>query len=474
MYHLGETKMNHQKRIMMYTLVIFFGFLAGIVTPLTLAEEPILLDEYDLLIITPTYFKKILEPLVEHKEQMQMKTLLVTLKDIYDHPDTQQGRDKAEQIKYYIASAQKTYDIQYVLLVGGKVGQLPLWHCPVRYVYMGNDWEASYLSDLYFADLYNEDGSFSDWDSDADGVFAEWVIGDLPEDIDIDLYPDVSVGRLPCRNRFEVRTMVRKIIEYETTTKDQQWFNTLVVAAGDTYPESHNPLWVGYEGEYYGDQVIDIMNDFNPIRLYTSDGTLTGTKDVVSTLNEGCGFVYLVGHGSPQTWGNHPPDADEFVKGLTVFTIPQLNNRGMYPICVVSGCHNCQYDVSLLKLLNQLAVYHGEAINKCWGWQMTNEWNGGSIATLGCTALGHTKEDKTSFTGGINELEVLMFREYKENTVQHVGDLLTGAVAAYLDQYPRYWHEPVGDILHDTWIDVQVLQSYTLLGDPSLRIGGYE
>lgn len=431
------------------------------------------MEGYDLLIITPNQFEKTLLPVVEHKNTMNLDTTLINLDEIYAHEATQQGRDPAEQIKYYIQYAIETYDISYVLLVGGKIGQLPVWYCPVRYVQMDNDWEAHYISDLYFADVYNADGSFSTWDSDQDGVYGEWYIGTTPEDTAIDLHPDIAVGRLPCRNVFEVRTMVNKIIEYETTTLDASWFNNMVVAAGDTYLESHNPAWVGYEGEYYGDLALDLMQDFTPIRLYTSDGTLTGPDDVIQTLNQGCGFVYFVGHGNPQTWGNHPPNDEEFVKGLTVHTIPKLRNNQMYPICVVSGCHNSQFDVSLFNVFNQLALYRGEAINECWGWQMTNKQRGGSIATFGCTALGHTKEDKTSFAGGINELEVMLFEQYGMGYAQSVGDMLSGALGTYLEDYPIDWSSSDSDALHDAWIDVQVLQSYVLFGDPSLRIGGY-
>ena len=57
--------------------------------------------------------------------------------------------------------------------------------------------------------------------------------------------------------------------------------------------------------------------------------------------------------------------------------------------------------------------------------------DGGSIVCYGVTALGHTKEDKTSFTGGINELEVEMFHQYGKLGIDHAGDLLKNAVTWY-------------------------------------------
>ena len=92
-----------------------------------------------------------------------------------------------------------------------------------------------------------------------------------PRTSDIDLIPDVAVGRLPCRSEKEVKIMVQKIITYETTVFNQPWFSTMLVAAGDTYPETQNANWTGYEGEYYGDRAIENMSGFTATRLYTSD-----------------------------------------------------------------------------------------------------------------------------------------------------------------------------------------------------------
>ncbi|MBS3748905.1 MAG: hypothetical protein KGY67_04310, partial [Candidatus Thermoplasmatota archaeon] len=76
--------------------------------------------------------------------------------------------------------------------------------------------------------------------------------------------------------------------------------------------------------------------------------------------------------------------------------------------------------------------------------------------------------------GGINEFEVELFRQYGVEGVLHAGDLLKNTVTWYLDTYPVDWSSTNETILLDTWVDVQVAQSYVLLGDPSLRIGGYQ
>ena len=217
----------------------------------------------DLLIITADEFARLLQPLKKHKDEYGVKTQIVNLSDIYN--EILYGYDKPEKIKYFIKSAIEEWGIKYVLLVGGKKGPTPYWHLPVRYVKMDEGWEPHYLSDLYFADIYDSEGKFSSWDSDNDGHYSKWYYKHEAEDKNVDLYPDVAVGRIPCRNERELKIMVNKIIDYETTTYDRIWFKDMIVIAGDTYPEIHNPNWTGYEGEYYAELALENMTGFNKI-----------------------------------------------------------------------------------------------------------------------------------------------------------------------------------------------------------------
>ena len=473
------------------TIVVLFLLSAGIGSSIntvqTRNKQKIPFEEtYDLLIIAPEEFIDELQPLLIHKNSVGMNTTLVSLKTILSSEQTSDGTDEAEKMKYYINYAFENNNISYVLLVGGKKGQSDEWYLPVRYVQMDNGWESKYMSDLYFADILDVNKSFSSWDSDNDNIYGEWIEGNKPEDHHIDLYPEVAVGRLPCRSSKEVTIIVNKIIEYETTTYQHPSFDSILAIAGDTYLEIDNPLWAGIEGEYYANQAIEYMNGFTPTRLFLSENDFTDSTKVIDEFSNGYGFVYFVGHGNPRTWGNHPPNDHEFVDGLQNHEMRKLTNKDLYPVCVVSGCHNCQFDVSIRHLLTGFLedgfqffstkggkVWRFEWVPECWGWQMTRQKQGGSIVTYGTTALGHTKEDKSSFSGGINELEVEMFRQYGNEHAIHAGDILKNAIGWYLDTYPVDWSTTNQTELLDTWVDVQVVESYVLIGDPSLRIGGY-
>ncbi len=200
---------------------------------------------YKLLIISPPKFTDALQPLVEHKNSIGIPALLKTTDEIYA---SYSGRDEPEKIKYAIKDTIEEYGIKYVLLVGGlksKIYAKPRddtnagikgWYVPVRYsncrYWEGDD--PGVITDLYYADIYKyEDGdvTFDDWDSNGNGIFGEFTQSSQD---DLDLYPDVYVGRLACRNLKEVEDLVNKIIAYENSNKED-WFYRMIGITGDGF-----------------------------------------------------------------------------------------------------------------------------------------------------------------------------------------------------------------------------------------------
>lgn len=206
-------------------------------------------DTFDLLIIAPEVFVDSLQPLISHKESIDITTTVKTVEDILAEYT---GRDQPEQIKYFIKDAKENWDTQFVLLMGGlksyiyakdkddrNHGSTNGWHVPVRYTNIRNSNEVGVISDLYYSDLYryNEEMSeweFEDWDSSGDGIFANSEMGNK-RDI-LDLIPDLYVGRLACRTNFEVKTVVDKIINYESSSKeDKPWYTRMIGIGGRTF-----------------------------------------------------------------------------------------------------------------------------------------------------------------------------------------------------------------------------------------------
>jgi hypothetical protein len=427
-------------------------------------------DEYNLVIIAPEKFTSQLQPLVDHKNDVGIQTLLKPVEEIYDEYE---GVDNQEQIKYFIKDAKETMGIDYVLLVGGMVGQRFEWHVPVRYSHVDDGHEGSFISDLYYADIYNGDGNFSDWDSNGNGIFAEWIGAN--KDI-IDLVPDVYLGRLPCRNTMEVKIMVDKIITYETTAYGEEWFDRMVVVGGDSAPGDQY-----YEGEEENQYALDYMSDFEGIKLWTSDGSFTGVGDVVSAISDGCGFLFFDGHGNPSTWSNHPPnDEDTWITGLSTIDMPKLRNGDHLPVTVIGGCHNGQFNVTLLNILKgimeegmdffSLTFYHKEWVPECWAWRMVRKINGGAIAIMAYTGLdwfatgdsnGDDIPDCTQFYSGFANTH--FFKNYGVNNITILGQAHSQTLIDYITEHPPM----------DERLDSKTVQEFALLGDPSLQIGGY-
>jgi len=422
--------------------------------------------KYDLLIITPEKFANSLKPLVDHKNKFGVNTALETTEDIYD---VYHGRDKAEQIKYSIKDAIEKWGIKYVLLVGGRKGQLATedWWVPVRYSYLDRKYETypeqKFLSDLYFADIYDSRGNFSSWDTNNNSIYGEWPENKTAADMP-DLYPDVCVGRLPCRNDLEVKMAVKKIIDYETGKCSDSWFKNMVVVAGDTYPEKTT-----YDdGEVYTQMALGMMPGFHPVKLWTSDGSLKNWIDVVKAMNKGCGFIYFSGHGNPTCWATHPPgDSSKWIYGLRLRNMPFLFNGKKLPVCIVgSGCFNSMFNVSLL---NSPWVY-GYTVPLCWSEALTYKMNGGCIAVIGSTAFSYESPDINLGFGGIEWLDMHFFEKYGLNKTDILGETWKNTVTSFLDNFNINW----SDNSSDGWaIITKNVEEWLLIGDPSLKISGY-
>ena len=467
-------------------------------------SKPIIFpDEYDMVIIAPDQFSSLLEPLVTHKNNLGINTMLKTTENIFNEYN---GVDKPEQIKYFIKEAYDELGIDYVLLVGGLNSLIHAtrkddqnqgsedWYVPVRYTNLkmgGSVDDPGYISDLYYADLYDSELNFSSWDSNNDGIFAKWA-GFSGKDT-IDLYPDVYVGRLACRNNGEVETMVNKIITYESSNIDPAWFNKMVVIGGDTF-DSRDGI---YEGEAENQKAIDYMEGFEPIKLWVSNrdtGGLVPEPDVItSTISEGCGILFFAGHGSPELWYSYYPEHDGKTKQYFWFDTDKLTNGDKIPVCVVGSCHGSQFNTTALSFINLYLHKIAEALGlkfldrwpgncgfptpECFCWRLTRVSNGGPISVIGNTGIGYgsTGNNRNDPDGdGINDpdcievlggyIETQFFKAYGQDNINILGNAWGQAISSYLNVYPGMKGQ----------LDCKTVEQWVLFGDPSLKMGGYQ
>jgi hypothetical protein len=241
-----------------------------------------------------------------------------------------------------------------------------------------------------------------------------------------------------------------------------------------------------YEGEWVtGERLLKgeggalyYMPGFDKEILWSSNGKWTGEEDFKNAFDQGSGFTFVSGHGAPTTWGNHHDgipgnrknshlDGIQIIDwdGFPFFPMESLKNKYKTPVCLVGGCHNSQFNVSFIAtLLNHPAMWtHGGIAPECWGWWFARVSKRASIATIGNTGLGYGVIGKDCTSSGLDGgICIEFFKQYNAG-FNILGDTYMQTQLSYVDNFDMSLQE------HG-----KSLSQWVLLGDPSLKIGGYE
>jgi hypothetical protein len=403
-------------------------------------------DLYDYLIISPLEFKDELQPLVDYKNNDEVSTILVTLDEI---PSV--GIDEQESIKYYIKDAIEEMGIKYVLLVGAGVEGNEIF--PVRYAWVpSGNYESYFPSDLYYADIYDGDGNFSNWDSDGDGKYAEFSVGMNTNDMDsVDMYPDVYLGKLPCNNEDEVSIIVDKIIRYE---EHNQMLNNIVQIGGDTFPGDASDV---NEGEFANGIVLEKLPGYESIKLWASEseGSSKLTKmNIANGFNKNVDFVDFSGHGSSASWATHAPSDDRtwlppksiispYTGWLYIdYDLFLVSNEYKHPVVVFNACSCSQYSES----------------DKCISWRTINTPAGG-IASFGASGIGYGSYGVHEVERVWGWMEVHIFESLYNDKI--LGDVWANCLNGYINSF-----------IEEEWddADYKTILEMSLFGDPTLAI----
>ena len=387
------------------------------------------MNEYDLVVISTKSFKSTIQKLIDHKISHGVKTFFKDVEEIYDvYP----GRDKLEQIKYYVKDAIESQGISYVLIVGG------INHVPIRKTAVGWHGSLELPTDLYFVDIYDSKGDFCTWDANNNNIFGEfnWDYGNIDE---VDLYADALIGRIPCMKNSDLNVVINKIINYENTAYAQNWFNRILLLAGDTFP------YRGIiEGEYVTNLIAEEMEGFTPVKLWTSTNNFNPlTINYRTTL--GAGFISYSGHGYITGFGTSPPNKNRRIEYFDIFTIGMLNGKKL-PIIFFDACLTATLDYKFFNLFDYPSITY----------TLLKKPFGGAIASIGATRVAFTDVDSHGVHAGAGYLNLHFFMNYEEGII--LGDMLNRAKNDYLNY--------VGE-------DCFTIEEFIIIGDPSLKIGGY-
>ena len=263
----------------------------------------------DYLIITPRRFQPLLETLAQHRRQQGLQVEIATVEDLYD--EFSYGRFTSQALQDFIAHTYRNWTPQpaYVLLAGdthydyrNRLGSERLDFVPSRYYHARRQGQSP--SDVLYALL---DGD--------------------------DLLPDLAIGRLAAGNSEQMRTMVNKIIAYDTQPPPGVWRDKAVFLANphqSSFIDPSNHLASQFT-EPLGIESVKIYNETDSF-LPNAD-----SKAFIDALNEGALVVNYNGHGSPQFMENY------FLIGPEWDFLAQIQNRNRLPLMVALSCLNGQF-----------------------------------------------------------------------------------------------------------------------------------
>ncbi len=304
---------------------------------------------FEYVVITSEQLQAVFERLVDHKKSRGLSATIVTIELIGSRYTGTESGDLADRIRQFISEAYLHWGTSWILL-GGDVEIIP-----TRGVYarVSSIVDTSLATDLYYACL---DGP---WDGNRNGIWGEPVDGIGRRDID--LVPEVFVGRAPVSSWTEAVYFVDKVIRYESYA----------------HPQRTTVLWLGEELDSRTDGSISgeairretLPGDWTAIERYDRDGRWSG-EELRGLLNQSPHLVHHLGHASAH-WNAR----------LTVANVQSLTNSMPY-VFYSQGCYSGAFDLYDLAIGEAHVVAPASAVaavmNTRFGWYVPGPTPGGN------------------------------------------------------------------------------------------------
>ncbi|HYW68192.1 MAG TPA: C25 family cysteine peptidase, partial [bacterium] len=257
------------------------------------------------------------------------------------------GVDTQERIRSFIADAHATWGSVWFLLVGDTQ-----W-LPARRAYAmtceagGHADEDAIGCDMYYADL---DGS---WNADGNETY-----GELSDNVD--LYPDVFVGRAPVETPDDAAAFVAKVLAYEKAQPDDFQLDMLMAA---------EVLWTDpFTDSGIAMNRIDresVPPRYDPIdKLYETLGN-ESAESVKAALNAGVAHFLHSGHA----WVDVMGCGDGY---LYRWEVLDLANGSRQPLIYSIGCWPAAFDLT----------------EACMAERFLQNPDGGAVAFIGNSRYG--------------------------------------------------------------------------------------
>ena len=278
----------------------------------------------EMVIISPREFRTEADRLANHRLQRDgLSVLVVNIEDVFN--EYSGGMRDPLAVRDFLVAARSGWTTRprYVLLFGNGHYDYRNIRTPAQ------NWIPPYES----AESVHQINSYA-----SDDVLVSLVPGDSRVSI--------AMGRLPARSSEEARTMVDKIISYETSAPFDPWRNRVLFVADDglTSTRDETSLHTNQAevlAQVYTPASIEkkkiYIVEFPTVNSSSGRRKPTANAAIIDAMNRGLLVVNYTGHGNPQLWAHE-----------AIFTretsLPQLFNRDRLFLLVAATCDFARYD----------------------------------------------------------------------------------------------------------------------------------
>jgi len=307
-------------------------------------------DLYEYVVITNASLSSEFLPLVQDKVRRGITARLVTTEWIAQNYTGTETGDLADRIRDFIRDSYLRHGTRWVLLAGDSE------IIPARgvHVTVGNISDSNLATDMYYACL---DGP---WNADGDNLWGEPTDG--LGGADIDLVPEVFVGRAPVSSVVEARNFVTKTLTYTNVAHPNLESALLLGEKLDSITQGST------SNEIIRQQAIP--SNWNITTLYDGATSAWTTSQVIASLNASPNIVHHLGHAN-----------SGYVARMTTSQVALLQNAFPY-IMYSQGCDAGSFDTRDIAVAEQHVIAPAGAVavimNTRYGWYVPGASPGGS------------------------------------------------------------------------------------------------
>jgi hypothetical protein len=316
----------------------------------------------DYIVITAQEFLPTVQPLLEHRRQQGLRTMAVSIEEIYQ--EFNHGIVHPQAIKNFLKYAYENWQTpapQYVLFIGDATIDYRNFRYPKK-------------KSVIPAYLIATEFGLAPTDN--------WYVAFQGNDT----LPEMLIGRLPGANPDQVTAMLDKIIKYETTPATV----ANILLASDT-----DPIF-----ERANDAILPFIPATNPVtKVYLANFATDNdaTAEIVAKMNEGVMLAQYMGHGTASFWGNKQKQ-----RLFEISDLAQLQEQDHFIFLVVLNCLNANFSLPVGYSLAELFALSP---------------NKGAFGVFAPTNLGYLGEHRM--------IDEALFKLIFEKNVRSLGELVT-------------------------------------------------